>query len=165
MLAGRISGAVALVALVVVGAALVAGCGGGGDETTVETVTPTKAEFIRKADKICRNTREAIIDGSVPKIEKVVGTPKAQQVEFELISNVLIPALEKEVDDLRALGMPAGDEAEIETILKLTEGAIAEAKTEPETYAQGTSYREGSEHYGQAYQLSLKYGMEECPMR
>jgi hypothetical protein len=155
----------ALMALMVMGAVLVAGCGSGGDDTATATATPTKAVFIRKADVICRNAREAIINGSIPKLEAVAGTPKAQPVEFELISSLLIPTLEEEVEDLRALGTPAGDETKIEKILQLTEHAIAEAKTEPETYTQGSTYKQGSEHYGKAYQLSLNYGMKECPMR
>ncbi len=164
MLAGRISGVVALMAMMVVGAVFMGGCGG-GDDTAETTVTITKAEFVRKADTICRDAREAIISGSVPKLEKVVGTPKQQSLESELIPSLLIPTLEKEVEDLRALGAPAGDEAEIEKILRLTEGAIEEAKTEPETFIQGSTYKEGSEHFGEAYELSLKYGMKECPMR
>ncbi len=164
MLAGRISGAVALVALAVLGATLIAGCGD-GDETADETVTLTKAEFIRQADAICRNTREAIIEGSVPEIEKVAGTPEMRQVELKLISSLLVPTVEKEVEDIRALGAPAGDEAKIEKILKLTEEAIAEAKTEPLTYTQGAGYKQGAEHFGEAYKLSLKYGMKECPAR
>ena len=44
-------------------AALVAGCGGGGDTTTDETVTLTKAEFIKQGDAICKEGNEEIEAG------------------------------------------------------------------------------------------------------
>jgi hypothetical protein len=152
--------------LVVASAALVAGCGGGGEETAEATPTPTKAEFIRKADSICKNAREKIVNVSLPQLSTLDNEPKAsEELEYKLIATLLVPTLEKELADLRALGAPAGDEAKIEKILQLFEGAVEEAQTEPESYVQGDSYKEGVEHYGTAYKLALKYGMKECPMR
>jgi hypothetical protein len=154
------------VALMVVGAVLIAGCGGGGEETAEATPTPTKAEFIRKADSLCKEAREKIVNRTLPQLAKLDNEPKAaEELESRLVPSLLVPTLEDEAAALQALGAPAGDEAKIEKILELFEGAIEEARTEPETYIQGDSYKEGTEHYGKAYELALEYGMKECPMR
>jgi hypothetical protein len=154
---GLVAGAVALAILAV-------GCGGDGEET--ETTAITKTTFIRKADAICRKTREAITEQGFAEISKLVDDPKARrEKEFELVESLFVSSLEKEVEDLRALGAPAGDEAKIEKIVKLTEDALEEARAEPETYVVGDEYRSGFEHYGKAYKLARGYGMTECPLR
>lgn len=153
------------IGIVALAIAVVAVVGCGGDDSSTETAaSPTKAAFVREADAVCRKAQEEIIKGAskVP-IEDV---PQARkEAEFKMVSTLLIPTLEEEVDRLRALGAPAGDEAEIERMLELTEGAIDEAKTEPETYVQGEDYVNGSEHYGEANRLARGYGMKNCLFR
>jgi hypothetical protein len=140
--------------------AVAAGCGS-NDAPTETTPSLSKAAFVQQADAICRNARDEIIK-AIAKIPRH-GEPRVREkIERGLISSVLIPALEEEVDRLRALGAPAGDAAAIEQILKLAEGAIDEAKTEPESYVGGEEYRSGSEHYGRANQLARRYGMKDC---
>jgi hypothetical protein len=150
------------VAVLLLGLAL-PGCGGGGspDETTAAL---TKAAFVRQADAICQGTREEIVK-EFSKIQKLADDPQArEELEYKLISSLLIPSLEHEVEQLRALGAPPGG-AQIERMLKLIEGAIAEAKTEPETYVAGDSYRNGSVHFGKAQRLARDYGIEGCPVQ
>lgn len=149
---------IGVLALVVALAA--ASCG--GDSGT--TASLAKGSFIREADAICQKAQEEIIKGAskVP-IDK---SPQARaKAEFAMVSTLLIPTLEEEMDRLRALGAPTGDETKIQRILRLSENAITEAKEEPESYVAGEDYRSGSEHYGDANQLARKYGMKKCLFR
>jgi hypothetical protein len=147
-------------------AILAVGCGGDSDETETEATAITKAAFIRKADRICRLSREKFVEVGFAKAKKLADKPKAREaLEFELIETLFVPTLENEIEELRALGAPPGDEAKIEKILELTEDTLEEAKTEPETFVAGEDYKEGFEHYGDAYKLARKSGMTECPLR
>jgi hypothetical protein len=101
----------AMIAVVV--AILVAGCGGGDDDSVnVETGSLSKAEFIRRADVICQNARThftkeyRLFVGS-----KVSNFSKANEKRFqqEAVDTVVIPNFEKDVDEISALGAPEKD--------------------------------------------------------
>jgi hypothetical protein len=142
---------------------LAAGCGS-DDSSTETTAALSKAAFVREADAICRENREKIIKAAakIPLQEK----PEAREaVERKLISSLLIPGLEEVVDRIRDLGPPPSGEAQIERILVLTENAIEEAETEPETYVAGENYRDGSVRFGEANRLARGYGMKSCLAR
>lgn len=151
---------------VVILALLGVGCGSSDDTGDTPTSTLSKAEFIKRADAICKRTREEVV---YPAAERVLslppGSPARRKLELKLVSSAFVPGLEKLLAELGELGAPAGDEAEIERIIELTEPALEEARTEPETYVAGKDYRFGEEHYGKAYQAAQDYGMKECPMR
>lgn|GEM_PF-1231580 len=143
---------------------LLLGCGsGGGSGSTGDS--PTKAQFASQADAICKQAKEKIVDTNIARIRKAASDPKAREaLEYKLVETVVAPALEGEVEQLRALGAPAGDNGRMERMLKLIEGAIAEAKSEPESYVAGDTYRSGSEHFGKAHRLALSYGIHNCPV-
>jgi hypothetical protein len=143
---------------------LLFGCGSGdGSSATGDGLT--KAEFASRADAICTRAKDEIIENNSVRIRKAAGDPQAREaLEYKLVKTAVIPALEDEVAQLKALGAPAGDDGQIEKMLKLIEGAIDEAKTEPETYVGGDHYRAGSEHFGDAHRLAVAYGIKNCPM-
>ncbi len=145
-------------------ALILPGCG--DEAATGETDGAlSKAEFVRQADAICTKARNEIIQKNVGQIRKLADDPKAREdFEYKLVETAVIPALEHEVAQVKALGTPPGNAAPIEQMLKLTEGAIDEAKSEPETYVSGDDYRWGNEHFGAAHKLALAYGMENCPI-
>ncbi len=144
-------------------ALLLAGCGSGSSTETDAGLT--KADFIRRAETICKRAKDEIIQQNFAQIRKLADHPKAREdFEYEVVETTVIPALEHEVEQLEALGAAPGNPAQIEQMLKLVEGALAEAKAEPETYVSGDDYRYGSEHYGKARRLALAYGIENCPM-
>jgi len=145
-------------------ALLLAGCGSGGSSTGTDAGL-TKADFIRQAETICKRAKNKIIQQNFAQIRKLADDPKAREdFEYKVVETSVIPALEHEVEQLEALGAAPGNPAQVEQMLKLIEGALAEAKTEPETYVSGADYRWGSEHYGKARRLALAYGIENCPM-
>jgi hypothetical protein len=121
----------ALAALVAL-AALLAGCGG-GDETTDETVTLTKTEFIKQGDAICKDGNdqsekeaEEFAEDNDFTLEKA----SKEQLE-EAVAEVLVPNLNQQAEELGELGAPEGDEEQVEEIIVSLEDAAGEIEDDP----------------------------------
>lgn len=128
-------------ALLAVGLATVvavAGCGGSGGSSAADTTTATisKAEFIKKADAICTNGQKRS-QSEFTAFAEENPNPKAKEptaAEWsEIGTQILVPALRRQLDEIRQLGSPAKDEAQIEEFLDQTEEAIEKLEEEPET--------------------------------
>ncbi len=116
MLYGRISGALALVALVVIGTVVVAGCGG-GEDTAEATATSSKAEFTKQAHAVCaenRKEREAVLARFYKKPSK--GNEEAALEA--LLEESLLPLLQKELKALEDLAPPEADQATVDQMLQ-----------------------------------------------
>jgi hypothetical protein len=109
-----------LVALMVL--SVVAGCG----STESEEGTLTKAQFAKRANLICSNASNEQAKNAGPYLSK---HPNAE--EAELLEMVGIPPLEKELEELRALGLPRGHEAQAEAFIEEFEKALDELKEDP----------------------------------
>ena len=117
-------------------ACLLAGCGGSDDPGTttapVEPAAISRTEFLRQANEICFSTRtqiEAAVD------DLVVGREGLREAEpketARVVTRVVVPALESNVEAICAIGAPEGDEGEIARILETTRRGIAELRTDP----------------------------------
>ena len=145
----------ALTALIALGA-LVTGCGG-GDETTDETVTLTKAEFIEQGDAICRKSSdqsekeaEEFAEENDFALEKATN----EQLE-EAVSEILVPSLNQQAEELDALGAPEGDEETVGEIVVSLEGAADEIEDDPSLVFEGKVLEEPGE-------LAKEYGFKAC---
>lgn len=136
-----------------------AGCGGSDDstDTVEETVTLTKAEFIKQGDQICKEAE----DGSEAEAEEfaeengfTLEDASDEQLE-EAVAEVLVPALDQQVEDLRALGAPEGDEEQVDEILAAVEGASAEVADDPSRAFEDEVLKEADE-------LAKEYGFKVC---
>jgi hypothetical protein len=138
----------------------IAGCGGGDEPaTTTAPAEPlTKAEFVRQADQICLSG-DSRIEAAADDLLAQGGQPPPSEVR-RIALRIVVPGLEAEVRAIRALGAPAGDEAEVERILRATERGIAEIEAHPERAIEGPppGLRE-------AGRLARKYGSAECGAR
>jgi hypothetical protein len=145
----------ALAALVAI-AALIAGCGGGGD-TTDETVTLTKTEFIKQGDAICEQSgdqsekeAEEFAEENGFDLEKASN----EQLE-EAVAAVLVPTLRQQAEEIDALGAPEGDEELVEEIVVSLEGATDEIENDP-----GVVFKE--EVFDEPNELAQDYGFKVC---
>jgi hypothetical protein len=145
----------ALAALVAL-AAVAAGCGGGGD-TTDETVTLTKTEFIKQGDAICKQGNdesekeaEEFAEDNGFELEKA----SKEQLE-EAVGEVLVPNLEQQTEELKALGAPKGDEDKVEAIITSLEDATGEIEDDPGIVFQGEVLKKPSK-------LAEEYGFKVC---
>ncbi|HEU4739483.1 MAG TPA: hypothetical protein VFS54_10445 [Solirubrobacterales bacterium] len=137
-------------------AALVAGCGG-GDETTDETVTLTKAEFIKQGDAICKESgdqsekeAEEFAEENGFTLEKA----STEQLE-EAVAEVLVSTLRQQADEISALGAPEGDEDQVEEIIASLESATDEIEDEPKLVFEEKVFDKPNE-------LAQDYGFKVC---
>jgi hypothetical protein len=139
--------------------ALVAGCGSSDDstDTVEETVTLTKAEFIKQGDQICeRAEKDSETEAEEFAEENDFELEKASEEQLEeAITEVLVPALDRQVDELAALGAPEGDEEQIDAIIVALEDASADVADDPSQAFEGEPLKEASE-------LADEYGFKVC---
>jgi hypothetical protein len=122
-----------MVAVVVMGAALVVGCGDDGEASS----NVTKAEFTKEAEAVCKERKkdwEAAL-AAFQKESQEKGRPgsaKEKERAETLLGETLVPVLEEELTALEGLEVPEADEAKVEEMLqsrsegveKLEEGGV-----------------------------------------
>lgn len=148
-------------AAIVMGA-IIAGCGGGDDSSSSgggdETATTlSKSEFIKQADEICGDANaqsqteaEEFAEENDFELEKA----GKEQLE-EAISDVFVPSLNQQAEELAALGAPEGDEEQVEAIVTSLEDAAGEIEDDPGIAFEADALKEPS-------QLAGAYGLEVC---
>jgi hypothetical protein len=127
----------------------------GGNGSAAKAIS--KPVFIEKASDICVTTARRIGSESLVVIEESNIESINDEVEASLVEPILIPAFETEIEEIRALGTPKGDEAQIESILTAIQEIIDAAEEEPELVTRPKPYA--------AIEARAKsYGMSACPM-
>jgi hypothetical protein len=114
-------------------AVVVAGCGGSSDDTS-STASLSKAEFVKQGNAICKEGNEKI-ESEFEKFAKENNlskkkAPTEAQLE-EAAHKFLIPTITKQVEGLRALGAPSGEEEKVNTLLDDAEEALEEVEEDP----------------------------------
>lgn len=145
--------------------ALVAGCGGGSDDTTGGTSAEsdggsslTKAEFIKQGDEICTKGDQTIETEANEFAEEndvdIENPTKAQQEE--VIEQVVAPAIKLQGEEIADLGAPSGDEDQVEAIVEAVGRGADELEEDPGGLLEGkNSLEEGSK-------LAKAYGFKSC---
>lgn len=137
-------------------AALLAACGddggdGGGEEAL------TKAEFIKQGDEICAEWEERSETEAQEFAEENdfdLEDPSKEELE-EAVSEVLVPALNQQAEELSELGAPEGDEEQVEEIVTSLQEAADEVEEDPSRAFEGQPLDEAS-------RLAADYGFEVC---
>ena len=145
---GMLGASLALVALIV-------GCGGGDSTTTTSEAPLTKAEFIRKGDAICQTGNQA----STTEIEQFAkengfgSEPNKAQFE-EAVTEVLVPNLKQQTDELDALVPPTQDEDKIEALISSLRETIAKMEKNPSSLEENA--------LAEPIRLENAYGFKVC---
>lgn len=152
----------ALLAAVVVLATLVAGCGGGSDSTggTESTSSLTKAEFLKQGNAICAKGNEAIEEGfeKFVKENNIKQNQRPTKAQLTAVSEeVLIPNVQTEIEEIRALGLPSEGGEEADKVLKAAEKGLEEGEEDPTVLANETS---GT--FAEANKLAREFGLTKC---
>jgi hypothetical protein len=135
---------------VAVGLAILAvGCGGGGDEAL------SKAEFLKQGNAICKKAEEE--RGKVIAAVAQNANPKANVAATqEKVIRKAIPTYEEAARQIAELGVPAGDEAKVESLVSAMEEAAERAIADPAT-AVATAIP-----FKKANELAKDYGLQGC---
>jgi hypothetical protein len=139
---------------------LFAGCGGGEDSSASGSIS--KEEFIAKADAVCAKTNkrmETELGKFLTSGEQITNLSKADNERF--VTKVLIPNLEKEIDEIKALGVPTEDEERAKAMVAALEEGLETAEADPEALAASSS----DIVYGIATRLAGEYGLKVCGSR
>jgi hypothetical protein len=131
-------------------ALIAAGCGGGDDDSDTTATSLTKAEWIAKADTICQQGSQEIEQAA----KQQFGNQRPTAAEVQQFSlGTAIPSTQTQVDKIRALGAPSGDEDEVNKILDTVQADIDEAKSSGKV--EDSAFADGNA-------LAKQYGLKVC---
>jgi len=150
--------------LAVAGIALaiaVSACGGGGGGDA--TVNPlTKAQFLKKGNEVCAAGTAKVNEGferySAAHLNE--GQHVSDISYARAMARIVLPRVEEQVEGIRKLAPPAGDEKRVKKILAAFEAGVREGKEDPLTLP-GTH---GSYAFEEAHELAIDYGLEKCAL-
>jgi hypothetical protein len=123
----------ALVAVLVIGVC-VAGCGSSSSTTTETTASISKAEFVKQGNAICakgNKAQEAETNAYAKKhgLKENKEPTKAQQTE--IVETVFVPNIQSQIDAVKALGAPSGEEQQVNAALETSQQTLNKAKANP----------------------------------
>lgn len=151
---------IVLLAGVVAIAAVVAGCGSSDGDSTETTSALTKQQFIAQADAICKQGNKEIEEGFESFAEEN-DIPKNQEPSKaqgkEIVETVIVPSIDSQVEGIRELGFPSGDEDELSAMLDSLDEAVEEAEEDPEAL-----FAAKSDPFGKPNELAQDYGLKTC---
>jgi hypothetical protein len=141
--------------------ALVAGCGDddSGDGTTTTTTALTKKEFVREANRICTRTDDKLARASRQFFADAPRGEEAPPEEVEQFGEKTVyPTIQDEIDRIRALGAPAGDEDQVEALLDAAQRGLDTLKDHPDQVPKGGA----APAFNEADKLAGNYGLDQC---
>jgi hypothetical protein len=137
------------------GALFATGCGGSGS-------TISKAEFIEQGDAICKATdvsQPAEFRAFEQKHAKSLTRLHGEGAEEKLITAVGLPSITKEAEELEALGIPKGDEKELEALFTGIEEAVKRVEKVPESIEASSGE---PDPFNEVNKLAREYGFKAC---
>ncbi|HEU5105106.1 MAG TPA: hypothetical protein VFU11_04645 [Solirubrobacterales bacterium] len=155
---------------------LCVGCGGAsGDSATgslegaaadgaAETSESAELSFPEEATKLCDELRQKYL-AEAPKVfarelQRSGGSIPPQQLEAKVIQRALASSLQEKVDQVRALGIPKGDEKQVEAILAAIEDVAEKAQTKPALFLfQQSNFKHP---FFKARHMADEYGIGHC---
>ena len=136
------------------------GCGGSDDSSSAGSIS--KEEFIAKVDAVCTesNKRMETALGKFLKSGKQI-TELTEADNQKFVTQVLVPNLSKEIEEIKALGVPSEDEERAKAMVAALEEGLETAESDPQALAAGSS----DIVYGIASRLAGEYGLKVCSTR
>ena len=130
------------IGLLILTGVLVAGCGSSSSTTTTTAIS--KAEFVVKGNAICvagEKAQEARFEayGKQHGLSEKKEPTKAQKTE--IVETILVPNIQSQIDGVKALGAPSGEEQQVESALETSQQALNKVKANPElAYAKQSPF-------------------------
>ncbi len=130
----------------------------GGKQTKTHSSSLSKEEFVERADAICVREKTKGLEAMGAYAKEHQGTAGQSKAEVigEAVQKVFLPSVQSQVDQIRALGAPEGEEQEVEAILAALEEAVEEA-------SQGApSSARFAKSFANSGTLATEYGLTAC---
>ena len=100
-------------------------------------------------------------DGLTKLLTDVRNVTKLKKAEYEeIVDEVMVPSIEKEIEELRALGIPTGGEERVGAMIDALEEGKETAERNPEAVNANSDAI-----FGIASRLAGEYGLEVCGSR
>ena len=162
-----------LLALALATGLVAAGCGDDDDDTATTSSAATttagatgatgatgeplsKEEFIVQADAVCK-AGDKKIDAAAN--ETFSGGQPSQAEQEQFVTEDVVPNIQEQIDGLRALTPPEGDEDEVSAILDSAQDAIDQIESDPSALTEGAN---ADDPFAEANQLAKEYGLQVC---
>jgi hypothetical protein len=141
-----------LLAAVLATGLIAAGCGDDDDDDGGEE-SISKEDFVAQGNQICEEG-DAEIDAAA---EETFGNAEPSQEEVDaFVNDSVVPGIQGQIDDLRDLGAPEGDEDELDGIYEDAEAALSDIEADP-TLVQGDQ-----DPFADVSQRLSDYGLTAC---
>jgi hypothetical protein len=135
---------------------IAAGCGDDDDDGDNGGEALTKEEFLAEGNAICAEGN-AELDAAAQELFQSGGRPTPEELETFATDN-LVPSVQGQIDDIRALEAPEGDEDTINSLLDQAEDVLAEVEADPE----GTLGPQASDPFAEVNTELQDYGLTTC---
>jgi hypothetical protein len=141
-------------AAVLVAGLVAAGCGSSSSSSTSTTAAITKAAFLKQGNAICRKGNQQINAAGKKVFSKNKKPTQAQMTKFA--NDTLVPKIQAEISGVKALGAPAGDQAQVNAIVNSAQAALDKGKKDPTLLASNNHL------FDQTNKLTNAYGLTAC---
>jgi hypothetical protein len=144
------------------------GCGGedgpeenaGGAASLQQAEGPpeTKAEFVKRADAVCEES-SAAAEKAYERVlleETPVAPDEQNELRAEVGKTIYIPSFQDQVDALRDMGAPPGDETAVRALTDAMQNAVDEARKAPAALLQRIPA------FDAAVEWARQYGVTAC---
>jgi hypothetical protein len=143
----------AVAATLMVGLAVV-GCGSSNSSTTTSTAALSKPAFLAKGNAICTQGNQKLQAAQQQVLGK--GKPSTAQLT-SFVQSQFAPIIQGQINALRALGAPSGDEAKVAAMLSSAQQGLNTVKSNPGVLAGGAA-----DSFANFRKLAHPYGLTAC---
>ena len=134
------------------------GCGGGGSDSSTTASSVSKAEFVREATAVCTKGEEEMHSDFLAFSKEKNGNPSPSKAEYEeFIDQVIAPNMNKQITELRAVGLPSGEEEQGEALLVAIGEGVENAEAKPELISTKTHTL-----FAKAIKAATGFGLVAC---
>jgi hypothetical protein len=127
---------------------ILAACGGDDDDNGTTTAALSKEEFIAQGDEVCKKANK--------ELDQSEGPQGANGLD-EFVTSTLVPNIQGQVDGLREIGVPEGED-QVNTALDNADEALDKLKQDPSQLENGGAGKQ-LEQAGNELQ---QYGFKAC---
>jgi hypothetical protein len=143
-------------AVIVVIALIATGCGAGGSSTTASI---SKAQFVKQGNAICTAGNKRVqgeFESFANKSGLKQGEEPSQAEDKKIAETILLPSVSREVEEIKALGLPEEEAEGAEAVIESAEESIAAGEEDPAALVTS------EKTFAKTNELAHEYGLTVC---